>query len=157
MSAFDSAAAEAQGIDPILQNNLGDVSTKDPLLPKNKYTFEVVKVSQTKTNDGKGNLLKIQLKTLEDATSVDGQPIPAGRTIFHQISLTPTPKYTTENIQRNLKRFQVALVPNFSGQMFPLEQWVGLQGTLSLGFSKATDEYPEVRNEVKGFEEKKAS
>lgn len=145
-------------IDPILAENLDDVSPADPLFPVGDVNFEVVKVYQAfgkdKPDGTKGGLLvKFELKTTQDYVSVTGDPIPAGRRIFTQISLKPSEKYTKEMIQRNLKRFQVCV--GAVGPFYPLEQYVGTRGILKMGMKKPTDTYPDEANEVKSFVEKK--
>lgn len=148
--------SEENQVDPILQENLSDVSVNDPLLPKNDYEVEVVKVTQRRTQDDTGNLLSIEMKLCNETTAVTGEPIPAGRRLFHNISLSPTPNYPLSSIQRNLKRFMLCFVPNYEGGMFPLPQWAGLRGVVTAGPSKTTDRYPEPRSEVKAFKPKRA-
>jgi hypothetical protein len=147
--AFNDAAADAQGIDPILQENLDDVSTNEPLLPKDDYEVEVVKLTQKRNNADTGNMINIEMKTTSDHKAVDESLVPAGRRIFHRIVITPTEKMNADAVKRNLKRFQVAC--NGDGNFYPLDQYVGARLTLKLGMSKTTDEYPDERNEVKGF------
>lgn len=142
-------------IDPILQNDLGQTSPDEPLLPKDTYELEVVKCTQARNKADTGNMIKIELKTLDQVTSVDGQPIPAGRRVFTQIALQPTPDYSKESVQRALKRFRMACGCSESGAFWPVEQYAGMRVRTKIGLSKTTDEYPNPRNEVKGWEIKK--
>lgn len=146
---------ENQTIDPILSENLSDVSTADPLIAKNRYEVEIVKVTQARNSRDTGNLLKFEFKLTQPTTSVDGQPIPAGRRVFHNMSITPTEKMDLAAIQRNLKRFMVCFVKDYKGGIAPLDQWTGLTGIVSIGPAKTTEEYPEPKSEIKAFEPKK--
>lgn len=142
------AAQPENAVDPILQENLDDVSTTDPLFPKGDVEAEVVKVFSAPTKKG-GSMVKIELKTVGPHTAVTGDPIPTGRRIFDQIVTTPVGGLTKEMIQRSLKRFQAAC--GGTGAFFPLEQYVGSRVTVKLGMKKPSDEYPDEANEVKGY------
>ena len=122
----------------------------EPLVPKNNYVLEIVKVEQKHSDDKDSNYLNIQLKTIEPVTSVTGEPLPAGKTFFGIIGITPSEKYSQAAINRSLKRFMLCFGKT-SGSVAPLEQWTGLRGECAIGFSKTTPDYPVIRNEVKGF------
>lgn len=142
-------------VDPILTNDMTDVRPDAPLIPKNVYPMEVVKMEQ-KTSEKSGNhYINVQLKTIEPITSVTGEPLPAGMTFFGRISITPTEKLTKAAIQRGMKRFMVCFGQP-TGALFPFTQWIGKVGKVSIGFSKKSDEYPEDRNEVKDWAASKA-
>ncbi len=155
----DTNEQQSQGtsdIDPILQNDLGATSPDEPLLAKDTYELEVVKCIQARNKADTGNMIKIELKTTESLKAQDGSPVPAGRRVFTQIALQPTPDYSLESIQRALKRFRLACGCSEAGAFYPLEQYTGLRVRTKVGLSKATDDYPNPRNEVKGWEIKKA-
>jgi|ERR1043165_3300535 hypothetical protein len=142
-------------VDPILTNDMTDVKPDQPLIPKNDYVLEVVKLEQKRGKDKPdgtpGNsYISVQMKTVEPITSVTGEPLPAGQTYFGRLMITPTDKLTKANIERGLKKFQLCFGVT-SGAFFPFDQYVGKRGKVSIGFAKKTDEYPDDRNEVKGF------
>lgn len=140
----------SEDINDILNTPMDDVSTKDPVLagPLN-YKCSVAKL-ETKTNDKGTQMLAFRLKLEQDGTSVDGEPIPAGRLIFGQIITSTTEKRTKEAVQRDLKKFMVACGVA-SGSIMPLEQWEGKQLVAVIGPSKTSDQYPDPRDEVKRF------
>ena len=147
-----STGASPGDIDPILQNDLGSTSPDEPLLAKDTYNLEVVKCVQARNKADTGNMIKIELKTTEPLQAQDGSPVPAGRRVFTQIALTPTPDYSVATIQRALKRFRLACGCKDPGAFYPLEQYTGMRVRTKVGLSKATDDYPNPRNEVKGWE-----
>jgi len=150
MNDQETAVSTPPEVDPILTNDMTDVRPDQPLVPKNDYILEVVKMEQKRSEKSQLNMLNVQLKSVEPITSVTGETLPAGMTFFGRIVITPTEKLTKAAIERALKRFQLCFGVT-SGPMFPLEQWVGKRGRVAIGFAKKTDEYPDDRNEVKGF------
>jgi len=150
--ATQQASANSNAdVDPILTNDLTDTSPDNPLIPKNDYAMTIVKIEQGKSKNSGNAMLNIQLKTINPTTAVNGEALPAGSvTLFHHIVLTPTEKLSAEQIKRALKRFQLACGVQ-SGPVYPLEQYVGKNVMVSVGISKPTAEYPDERNEVKGF------
>jgi len=142
---------ENENIDPILSQDMSDVSANDPLLPKGQYRMEVMKVEQKQNSKQTGNVISIQLKTLDPATAVGGQPIPAGRYVFDTIGITPSERNTKDMIQRRLKKFQVACGVN-SGAFHPVSQYEHKFVTVTLGMKKPTPDYPDEANQVKGYD-----
>ncbi len=141
-------------VDPLLQENLDDVKSSDPLFVKGTYNLEIVKMSQARNKAGTGNMLNVELKTTTEEKAVTGEPIPAGRRLFGRIVLTPTENYPESKVKQTLKKFQECF--GTSGAFGALERYVGLQGPVKVGDTKATDDYPEVRSEVKDWVPKKA-
>ena len=143
---------EQQTPDSILDNDMTDVSPDAPLIPKNSYVLEVVKVEQKHSDKKDTNYLNIQQKSVEPITSVGGEVIPAGSfTIFGIIGITPSDRYTSDAVARNVKKFMVCFGQP-TGKVTPLDQWVGKRGKVTVGFAKKTDDYPDDRNEVKSFD-----
>ena len=110
----------------------------EPLLAKDTYELEVVKCIQARNKADTGNMIKIELKTTELLEAQDGSPVPAGRRVFMQIALQPTPDYSLESIQRGPKRFRLAWAPE-AGAFHPLEQYTGLRVRTKVGLSKTTE------------------
>jgi hypothetical protein len=135
-------------IDNILTRDLTGVSLADPLLPKGDYEVEMVKIEQRRNKADTGNYLNIQVKTVAPVKSVEGAPIPAGRTLFGMLSLTATESYDEKAVERNLGRFQKAFDVS---RLFPFEANYGKRGKCTVGISKPTADYPEERNEIKGW------
>ena len=136
-------------IDDILTNDLTGVSSDTPLIPPNEYDCSITKVEQA-TSERTGNkMLNIQLRTLNPVTAVSGETL-GTVPLFARITITPTEKRTKEAIHRDLKRFMLSCGTQ-AGALAPLDQWVGKNCRVRVGFSKKTEEYPDDRNEVKGF------
>jgi len=147
----EAAAAEVDAeVDPILTNDLADVSPDTPLIPKDEYVMEISAVKQSVSERSGNKMLNIQLKTTAPITAVSGEILPQGQTFFHRIMLTPTEKLSTESIKRSLKRFQLACGIK-SGPIMPFDQYINKNVRVKVGFSKKTEEYPDDRNEVKDF------
>lgn len=138
-------------LDPILTNDLTDVSPEQPLVPSNEYNAQVKKMEQRTSESSGGKYINIQLQSIDPIVTVAGETLPAGgMTFFGRITITPTEKRSKEAIQRDLKRFQLACGVK-SGNFFPFEQYEGKNIRIKVGFSKKSPEYPDDRNEVKGF------
>ena len=136
--------------DPILSNDLTNTSTAISVLPANTYRLAVVRVEQARNKDDTGNVIKVQLKTLDDITAVDGQTVRAGWPLFDNIALTPTPNYPASSIEKNLKKFRLAC--GFAAGPFgDLLQYEGKIVRAKVKIQKATDEYDEA-NRIRGYE-----
>lgn len=136
--------------DPILSNDFTDTKPDDPLVPKNNYVLEIVSVEQKHSERKDSNYLNIQLKSVEPITSVTGEVLPAGKRFFGIIGITPNENYDASKIQRSLKKFMLCFGVT-SGSITPFDQWPGKRGNVSIGVSKTTEDYPDPKNEVKGF------
>lgn len=147
----DAMQNQTPDIDPILTNDLGDVSPDQPLVPANDYNM-VVKSLDNATSEKTGNkMIVIKLQSSDPITAVSGETIPAGGvTLTTRIMISPTEKRTVEAIKRDLKRFQLACGIT-SGPFYPLEQYQDRTVKVNVGFAKKTPDYPEDRNEVKRF------
>ena len=138
--------------DSILDNDMTDVSPDAPLIPKNRYIMEVVKVEQLHSDKKNSDYINIQLKSVEPITAVTGEVLQAGRVnLFGIISITPSANKTVDDIQRSKKQFMVCMGQP-TGKFTPLDQWVGKRGKVTIGFAKKTDEYPDDKNSVKSFD-----
>ena len=143
---------EQQTPDSILDNDMTDVSPDAPIIPKNSYVLEVVKVEQKHSDKKDTNYLNVQLRSVVPITAVNSEIVPAGSfTTFGIIGMTPSERYTAEAVSRNVKKFMVCFGQP-SGKVNPLDQWTGKRGHVTVGFSKKTDDYPDDRNEVKSFD-----
>ena len=92
----------------ILDTDLTDVSTKYSVLPAGAYEFTANFVREP-SKDGKGELIKITLKTLTPCKDRDGKDVFAGHVITDRISLTQTEKYTRDMILKRLKQVGEAI------------------------------------------------
>jgi hypothetical protein len=139
-------------VDPILTNDQSGTDTSMPLLPPNiAYRCKVVKIEQVRNKADTGNILKIQLGTMDETTSVSGEQIRPNYPIFDMIALTPTPNYSVESINKALKRFMVGCGEP-EGSFYPYARFIGKVVKVKLKVTKATDEYDE-QNKVKSYEE----
>lgn len=137
----DGADTAAAPVDDILTNSLDDVDTRNPLLNKGKYKFIVHKVEQ-KTNDTKNTKrIAIQLKLNQTAVSVDGQQLHQGAMFFDQVAITPTEKYSADDIKKALKRFQEGC--GVTGAFHPLERYEGREVEADVTISPAKGDYQE--------------
>jgi hypothetical protein len=140
--------SEEQVTDPILTNDLTDTAPDEPLIPTNEYNVTVVKMEDGSSERTGSKCVNIQLRHLGPVTSTTGEVLQT-RTDFMRIWITPTEKMTKGQIERNLKKFQLACGIK-SGPFCPYSQYVGKNLRVKIGMSKVTDEYPDQRNEVKG-------
>lgn len=138
-------------VDPILTNDQSETKPGLPLLPPGKYRVSVVSVTQARNSKDTGNLVKIQLKLLDEGVrSVSGEACNPGFPIFTQIAITPTPNYDKGAIDRSLKTFMLATgVPEDNpghGAFFPLNRYEGKvipAECCKVTVSKETDDFPE--------------
>lgn len=136
-----------------LDEDLSGVDTSMPLVKEGIYELKVDEIEKIPNKAEDGELLKFKFKTTSAMESVDGQPIAEGYTLFHQISITPTEKYTKDAIKRNVAAFVQAAGGT---HLMPLEQWKGkivqakvkVQGERT---NKETGESYPPRNEIKSF------
>ena len=145
----DASEGGDNSVDPILMNDQTGTSTAMPLLPPDEYRLQVVKVEQARNSKNTGNVIKIQLKTLDDVVAVSGEPIKAGFPLFHNISITPTPDYPQSSINRALKQFMSAAGVD-TGAFYPLKRYEGMTVKAKLKVQPATDEWDEA-NRVSRF------
>lgn len=142
-------------IDPVLMNDQSETKAGLPLLPPGNYRCKVMKIEQVRNSKDTGNLIKIQLATLDDCHAISGESVKPGFPIFTQIPITPTPNYEKAAIDRALKTFMLAAgVPDGSpgtGPFFPLDRYNGQVVVAKVKVTKETDDWPE-KNEVKGYQ-----
>lgn len=139
-----------------LDFNIADQDTSRPRLPAAVYEFEVANPQVEPTKDRKGQLLAMQLKTTKDNPAITGEVIKTGFTLYHRISLTPTPKYTIENIRRNLASFFKAAGMSGSAKAILSQpaMLVGKKVQAKVSVRAETEQYPE-SNEIQYFIEPK--
>jgi hypothetical protein len=89
----------------ILTEDLSGIDTNIPVLREGLYDLAIVKVTRDPSKDGTKENLNIQLKTTETASSTAGQIVQAGWSIFDCISISPTERYTIDQIKRNVAAF----------------------------------------------------
>ena len=136
-------------IDPLLAENLDDVSTKEPLWPKSVYPLEIVKLVQVRNKANTGNMINIELKTTKEHRAVTGENVPIGRRVFGRVLLTASENFGEGEIKRGVKKFMECF--GQTGSLAPLDRFVGCVGDVRCGDSKATDDYPDVRTEIKDW------
>ena len=136
-------------IDPILQTDLTNTDTRDPLLPKGNYRAEVLSVAQNTSESG-SKMLRVLAKTLEVTQDVNGNTVPVGHLLNQTIFLSPNEYNSVADIQKELKKFMVGLGVT-SGQLAPLDQWKGKVGNARVAVAKATDRYPDPSNKITGW------
>ena len=125
-----------------------DVSTVDtsfPVISANTYELVIESAEKVTNNAGTGENLKIQFKTTTPAIDTAGEQVPAGFTIHHNISLTPTPKYAQANIKKAIASLaqSAGLTGKVSDFVNDASKFVSATVTAKVGIKKATEEYPE--------------
>jgi hypothetical protein len=131
-------------VDDILTNDLTSTDTRNPLLAKARYAFKVAKVEAKdgkEENGVKKRSVSIQLKINQTVTGADSQPITAGTTFFDNIAITPTDKWSADDIKKSLKKFQNAM--GVTGPFYPLEQYEGRELEAEVSIQPAKGEYNE--------------
>lgn len=136
-------------IDPILQTDLTNTDTREPLLPKGNYRVEVVNVAQNTSESG-AKMLRVLCKTLDPIQDVNGVMVEAGHLLNQTIFLTPNEYNSTADIQKELKKFMVGL-GRPSGQIAPCDQWKGQVGKARVVIGKPNERFPEPSNKITGW------
>jgi hypothetical protein len=142
--------AEGSDVNPILMNDQTDTSTAMPLLPPDEYALAVVKVEQKRNSKDTGDVIKIQLKTTVECTSITGELVAPGFPLFHTISITPTPDYTISSINRALANFEKDGCGEV-GAFFPLDRYEGKIVRAKVKVQKGNDDYPDESNKISRF------
>lgn len=137
-----------------LDTNVSDIDTSFPKIPANLYDLKIEKAEKVPNSKGTGDNLKIALKTTTNIEAVTGEQLAAGSvTLFNNISLAETPKYTVESIKKNVAALAKAagLGSMTVRQILDDPQiLVGKVVRAKVGIQKETDEYPESNN-IKQF------
>lgn len=137
----------------ILNEDLSGVDTTLPLIVEGIYDLAVFKLSKDPSKDGTKENLNIVLHTTETANTTTRDTVQKGFPLFHVISLTPTEKYTVEQIKRKLAEFTQAVgVPSIN----PMESIVGRVVRTKVivepeRTNKETGQTYDARNSVKMF------
>lgn len=136
-----------------LDTNVSDINTDYPKVPAN--TIVDMQISEAKIEDnqkGTGQNLKFKLKALRPLTSVTGESV-ATFTLNHNISLTPTEKYSATDVAKNLAKLAKACKLSCTPREIITTPTM-LDGKIAhdvkIGMQKESEEYPE-RNNVKDF------
>ena len=93
----------------ILDEDLSSVDTSMPVLREDIYLLEVTDAKEVPTNDGKGQMLTITLKTVEDGIATNGYAINKGFPVFARTSITPTEKYPKDRIRMEVAKICQAI------------------------------------------------
>ena len=133
----------------ILNTNFDSTETHEIVLPADTYNVQIMKLEERKSDSGT-EYLTILCKTLQPATSRDGEPVPAGHLLRGTIFLTPNENNTEASIERQIKKFMRACGVE-SGCMSPLSQWEGKTVAARVKIRKGNEEYPDDSNIVGGF------
>lgn len=140
----------------LLEQSVNDIDTSRPRLAAGVMELEIVEAKVEPNKAGDKDNLNLQLKTISDQTTTEGDREPAGFYLFHTISLTPTEKYTAKRITDAIA--QVCQSARVNGKLGDVLKDVAiLKGrtvVAKVGLQKETDEYPE-RNTIKDFIVKK--
>lgn len=132
----------------ILDEDLSSVDTSMPVLRGNViHDFEIVNIEVTKSKDGLGDVLRIQLKTTGELLSTKNDTVNAGWTLYNYISLSPKGDYTIDRIRRSLAQF-VEAVEGRPGQVNPTDRFIGKRVRCKVKVTKPTAEYPNEGNSV---------
>lgn len=99
-------ATEGSAVDP-LSEAAGGVDTSFPVLsPDRLLRFEVKNATRERNDKTGAESIKLKLRLTDDtqnasATYTDGKPARAGYTVSQYIGITPTDKYSIDDIKRN--------------------------------------------------------
>jgi hypothetical protein len=119
----DGDAGGMPAVESFLDDDLSKVDTSLPLLKEGTYAFEVAKIEKKQNKAGTGELIAMTLKLADEGKiDVNGNPVNKGFPIFHQMSITPTDKYSKDDIKRTVAAFVQAAECE---RIFPLDQYAG--------------------------------
>lgn len=110
--------------------NLSDQETGMPTLRAGQIKVRVKKIEIVPNSKKDGNLVKIQLETLDPWESTKSTPVNPGFPLFGQISLRPTEKYPQSNIMKALAEFMECFLGSKDGTFMPLDKYIGQEGVV---------------------------
>lgn len=115
---------------PPLSTDLSSVDTSLPLIADGKIVdFNIEKIEQAATKDGKGVYLSIDHKSITQTDSVKGDPLlPGSVHVFNNINLIPTGKATWDMIERNIAAIAQAAGLTMGTTEFIKGGWMQLNG-----------------------------
>ena len=137
----------------LLTEDLSGVDTSLPMIVEGIYDLKVFAIKQEPSKDGAKENIAIVLHTTEVANTTTRDTVQPGFPVFHNISLTPTEKYSVEQIKRKTAEFvQAAGVRSIK----PFENLLGkLVRTKVIVEPERTDpktgKFYDARNSVKLF------
>jgi outer membrane protein assembly factor BamA len=106
----------------VLDEDVSGVDTSYPLLSAGLYDFRIEEVSEEPNKAKTGTNLKIVVVTTKEAMSVKREALAPGLKLTQYIGLTPTEKYSTDAIKRNVAAF-VQAVGSGIKSVRPFEQF----------------------------------
>lgn len=134
----------------ILTEDLSGVDTSMPLIRDELYEVKLASLKVGKTKAGKGSL-NLRFDTLNETKDIEGKHVNSGYPLFHQVTLTPSEKYTKDQIKKAVAQIAQALkVKTLT------EQCVGLKCLVKTRVRKEREDettgevYP-ARVEIKSF------
>lgn len=117
-----------------------------------EVVLEKLEIKPGKTNPS-GQVMHLQMKTLNAHTSTKDTPVAPGRTLFHYVAITPTEKYGEDRIAEALVELQLGFLgEKLSG--FDTEDIIGKTATVKLGIETSTERGEQ--NKIVGFVVKSA-
>lgn len=102
----------------------------DPLFEEGRIKVEVLKSAVAQNKEKNGFVWGLTLKTVEPGKSVTGKDISPGILINDNVGLTPSPKYTQEDIGKKVKKVGLCFGYEITGSKFKAGDLVGLQGII---------------------------
>lgn len=122
--------------------DLSSTETGFPLLPNGVYGVRVVEIKTEQNKKQTGDNLKIKLALLEPTTDINGKPVNAGFPLFDLVSLVITKKddgSVKYDPRPKLAEFKEAMTGTKTGSFNPLEQYIGLEGSVRLKVEKSEE------------------
>jgi hypothetical protein len=104
----------------------------DPLFEEGRIKVEVLKAAVEPNKEKNGFKLALTLKTVEPGKSTAGKVINPGVLINDSVGLTPSPKYTQEDIAKKVKRLGACFGYEITGTKFKAQDLIGLQGVITV-------------------------
>lgn len=93
----------------LLNEDLSGVDTSLPIIIEGMYDLEVFSIAKEPSKDGAKENINLVLHTTETASTTTRDVVQKGFPIFHTISITPTEKYSVEQIKRKLAELTQAV------------------------------------------------
>jgi hypothetical protein len=124
--------------------DLTTVDTSYPVLAAGVYPFKVDTAIVKPNKANTGHLLELDCELLVDATDSKGKPIKAGYKMTHRCGLSPTDKYSLEDIAKNVATIQDAILGHrVALDAFDTDMLIGQRFIAKTKVTAETNEYPE--------------
>lgn len=92
-----------------LDQDLNTIDTSFPLIANGSIVDFTINKVEKKQNASKVDMLAIELKSATPTTSVKGDQLLPGVTVFHNINLAPSGKATSQMVSANIAEYAQAL------------------------------------------------